>query len=59
MIGRQNTFNDCPFTYTFDKNAAKKRKLCLQACSKDGFIFFSVYPKWPAAYLCKTLAIRV
>jgi predicted nucleic-acid-binding protein len=24
LIGRQNAFNDCSFTYTFDKNAAKK-----------------------------------
>ncbi len=24
LIGRQNVFNDCSFTYTFDKKAAKK-----------------------------------
>lgn len=24
LIGRQNAFNECSFTYTFDKNAAKK-----------------------------------
>lgn len=24
LIGRQNASNDCSFTYTFDKNAAKK-----------------------------------
>jgi predicted nucleic-acid-binding protein len=24
LIGRQNAANDCTFTYTFDKNAAKK-----------------------------------
>lgn len=24
LIGRQNAFNDCSFTYTFDKKAAKK-----------------------------------
>lgn len=24
LIGRQNAANDCSFTYTFDKNAAKK-----------------------------------
>ncbi len=24
LIGRQNSLNACPFTYTFDKNAAKK-----------------------------------
>lgn len=35
LIGRQNALNGCSFTYTFDKNAAKKLHASFRAISEN------------------------